>query len=155
MDLMTHALLGAAIAPNAELAVPMAITSTIPDWWNIPPLVEFLWRKRGRYNNTEYWQWIPDRYTELTRWSHSILPLVFAFGIGGGVFRVSPWIFLPWLLHLVIDIPTHATSRTGYLLYPLSRWQPLGAKNWYHMRWLSYLSILVLGIIVWLRFGHF
>ena len=154
MDLITHALLGAAIAPNKELALPMAVASTIPDWWTIPPLAEYLWRKRGRFNNQEFWKWIPTRYHELTRWSHSIVPLVIALGIGSGIFKLSPWLFLPWLIHLVIDIPTHARSRTGYLLYPLSRWQPLGARNWYDMWWLSILAIIILGAVVYFRFVH-
>lgn len=154
MDLITHALLGAAIAPNKELALPMAVASTIPDWWTIPPLAEYLWHKRGRYNNQEFWKWIPARYDGLTRLSHSLVPLVVAFGVGSGIFRVSPWIFLPWLLHLVIDIPTHSRSRTGHLLYPLLRWQPMGIKNWYDMWPVSVVSIIILGIIVFLRFVH-
>ncbi len=152
MDIITHALLGAAIAPNKELAVPMAISSTVPDWWTIPPLVEYLCKHRGRFRNHEFWQWIPPRYNGITRWSHSIVPLVVAFVLGTWILGVSPWVFLPWLLHLIIDIPTHARSRTGYLLYPWSRWQPLGARNWYDVWWFSLISIIVLAGIVITRF---
>lgn len=152
MDIITHALLGAAIAPTPELALPMAMTSTLPDWWTIPPLVEYLATHRGRYRNQEFWKWIPPRYTELTRWSHSVIPLLIATVGGIFVLRISPWVFLPWFLHLLIDIPTHARSRTGYLIYPLSHWQPLGAKNWYDMWWVSVVTITVLGVIVAFRF---
>ncbi len=152
MDLITHALLGAAVAPNKDLAIPMAITSTLPDLWTIPPLVEYLARHRGRFNNQEFWQWIPRRYNRLTRWSHSLVPLGLALTLNLVIFHASWWIFLPWLLHLLIDIPTHARSRTGFLLYPLSHWQPLGAKNWYDMWWLSVLSIVTLGLVVLVRF---
>ncbi|MEK9139349.1 MAG: hypothetical protein AAB393_19705 [Bacteroidota bacterium] len=154
MDLITHALLGAAIAPNKELALPMAVASTIPDWWTIPPLTEYLWRKRGRFNNQDFWKWIPTRYDGLTRWSHSVGPLIIGFVVGSWIFKLSPWLFLPWLVHLVIDIPTHARSRTGYLLYPLSQWQPLGVRNWYDVWWLSVAAIIILGVIVCVRFAH-
>jgi len=154
MDIITHALLGAAIAPRQELALPMAITSTIPDWWTVPPIVEYLWQHRGRFNNQDFWRWVPARYTELTRWSHSLVVLATACAVGYGIFRTSPWIFLPWLLHLIIDIPTHASSRTGYLFYPWSCWQPLGAVNWYEVWWFSIVTILSLGTVVFFRFLH-
>lgn len=155
MDIITHALLGAAIAPNPELAVPMAVSSTLPDLWTVPPLVEYLVTHRGQYRNQHFWRWIPRRYDELTRWSHSIFPLIVAFVFGSGVFGISPWVFLPWLLHLLIDIPTHARSRTGYVLYPLCRnWQPVGRVNWYDMWWFSVGTIVVLGTIVFFRFLH-
>ncbi|MBI5466831.1 MAG: hypothetical protein HY975_01285 [Candidatus Kerfeldbacteria bacterium] len=151
MDLITHALLGAAIAPHEGLAGPMAISGIVPDLWTLPPLIEYLVRHRSRYRNEEFWKWIPGRYDELTWWSHSVVPLGLAasLGIASGV---SPWLFLPWLLHLLIDIPTHASSRTGYLLYPFSRWQPLGRFNWYDRWGWSLLAIGGLSVIVVLRF---
>lgn len=152
MDIITHALLGAAIAPSKELAWPMAVSSTIPDWWTIPPLLHYLWVHRGRFNNQYFWQWIPPRYTELTRWSHSVIPLALAFIVGWRIIGISPWVFLPWLLHLMIDIPTHARSRTGFLLYPLSRWQPMGTTNWYDVWWFSIMAIILLTAIVVYRF---
>lgn len=154
MDIITHALLGAAIAPNSGLAIPMAISSTLPDLWTVPPMTEYMFKHGGRYRNQEFWKWVPPRYDELTHWSHSVFPLSIAFAVGSGALGVSPWVFLPWLLHLVIDIPTHARSRTGYLLYPLSRWQPLGKTNWYDMWWFSIGTIIILGLIVFFRFGH-
>ncbi len=78
MDIITHALLGAAIAPNPELAVPMAISSALPDLWTVPPLMEYLATHGGRYRNQDFWKWIPPRYDELTRWSHSLAPLTIA-----------------------------------------------------------------------------
>ncbi len=152
MDLITHALLGAAIAPDSKLALPMAISSIIPDLWTLPPLVEYLWVHRGHFRNQEFWRWIPPKYNEFTRWSHSLVPLATAFAGGTLMLGVSPWIFLPWFLHLIIDIPTHARSRTGYPLYPWSRWQPLGAKNWYDMWWFSIITIVVLAVVVVHRF---
>lgn len=152
MDLFTHALLSAAIAPNKDLAIPMAISGTLPDLWTIPPLVEYLVTHQGRFRNREFWAWIPRRYDHLTRWSHSVVPLALAFLSGTLIFRASSWLFLPWLLHLAIDIPTHARSRTGYLFYPFSQWQPLGARNWYDMWWFSIITTIVLGIIVIRRF---
>lgn len=154
MDIFTHALLGAAIAPTPELTIPMAISSTLPDLWTVPPLTEYMFKHGGRYRNQEFWKWIPPRYLELTRWSHSVFPLAVAFAIGSGVFRISPWVFLPWLLHLIIDIPTHARSRTGYVLYPLSYWQPIGMVNWYDKWWISIITIVLLAAIVFIRFGH-
>lgn len=153
MDIITHALLGAAVAPSKHLAIPMAITSTLPDLWTIPPLAEYLLTHRGRFRNQEFWKWIPRRYDQLTRWSHSVVPLAVSYGVGDGLLHLSSWLFLPWLLHLLIDIPTHARSRTGFLLYPFSRWQPLGKKNWYDLWWISVLSIAVLGLIVAFRFA--
>lgn len=153
MDIVTHALLGAAVAPKSTLAFPMAVSGVVPDLWTIPPLAEYLVTHRGRYRNSEFWAWIPPRYDRLTRWSHSVVPLTLAYAGGTLVFGISPWIFLPWLLHLVVDMPTHARSRTGYPFYPFSRWQPMGAKNWYDMWWLSIITIIALGVIVLYRFG--
>lgn len=150
MDLVTHALLGAAIAPHEELMLPMAVSGVIPDLWTIPPLVEYLVRHHGRYRNEDFWRWIPARYDELTRWSHSVVPLVVLGGIGATIYG-SLWIVVPWLLHLIIDIPTHATSRTGYLLYPFSRWQPLGRFNWYDRWWWSLLTIGGLALVIVIR----
>lgn len=153
LDIFTHALLGAAIAPQSDWAWPMAVSSVVPDLWTIPPLVEYLVTHRGHYRNQEFWKSIPDRYTQLTRWSHSVVPLAAVFLVGAIGLKISPWLFLPWLLHLVIDIPTHARSRTGYPFYPWSRWQPLGARNWYDMWWFSVLTIVGLAAVVLTRFA--
>jgi len=154
MDLITHALLGAAIAPNKELAVSMAISGVIPDLWTILPLIEYLWTHHGRYRNQRFWRWIPPRYDKLTRWSHSVVPLGIAFVVGTYVLGISQWVFLPWAFHLIIDVPTHARSRTGFLLYPWSCWHPLGMRNWYDVWCISIVTILVLASVVAARFFH-
>lgn len=152
MDIFSHALIGAAVAPSKELTWPMATSGIVPDLWTVPPMVEYLWRKRGKYNNQEFWATIPPRYGPWMKWSHSSILFLGVTLIGSGVFGISLWVFLPWLLHLLVDIPTHATSRTGFPVYPISEWKPPGWRNWYDVWWLSVIAIAFFGAIVYIRF---
>jgi membrane-bound metal-dependent hydrolase YbcI (DUF457 family) len=152
MDVITHALIGASVAPNAASAFPIAIGSIIPDLWTVPPMAEYLWRKRGRFHNQEFWATIPSRYGPWMKWSHSSILLLSAALLGIGVFEVPAWFFVGWLLHLLVDIPTHATSRTGFLVYPISEWKPPGWRNWYDIWWMSVAATIVFGAIVYFRF---
>jgi membrane-bound metal-dependent hydrolase YbcI (DUF457 family) len=42
--------------------------------------------------------------------THSLLVWTFAFSLVWLIAQRAPWLLLAWLLHIVCDIPTHATS---------------------------------------------
>lgn len=67
----------------------------------------------------------PDLVEDYERyyvWSHSLVVLLGVAVIWYLARRRPPWLLLPWLLHLLMDIPTHERYLTPFL-HPLSDWR--------------------------------
>lgn len=96
MDILTHALVGAAIGSRAESpaigACVGAVVAVLPD-------LALCSIKR-----------LP-RPTEPYKWSHSVWPILV-------IWMFSPLMALCYASHLVLDIPTHASTWAPRPFYP-------------------------------------
>jgi hypothetical protein len=62
-----------------------------------------------------------EDYQKYYVWSHSLV-LLAGLGLAWyAVRRRPPWLLLPWVLHIVMDIPAHERYLTPFL-FPLSDW---------------------------------
>lgn len=55
-------------------------------------------------------------------WAHSLVLLAAVALVWYAIRRRPPWLLLPWLLHLLMDIPSHERYLTPFL-YPISDWK--------------------------------
>lgn len=134
MDILSHALWGATVVRNKEL-LPLVIgVSTFPDVGSLPQVFEVL---RSYYK--DYQKGIRRTFGELlTDWK-KIQPSVFAFNfyyffhsffvwlvLTGALFLIARdylVISICYLLHLLIDIPTHREARP---FFPFSKFHIRG-----------------------------
>jgi hypothetical protein len=153
MDIITHALIGAAIAPTPKYLLPMAAAGIIPDLWTVLPLTEYVFRHRGRYNNREFWRTMPSRYYRLRNWSHSIWLPVMVAAVSSLFWSTLWWLVIPWLVHIIVDLPTHALYHSTAVrpLYPISTWQFRGAFNWYDRLRFTVTVLALMALFVWWR----
>lgn len=67
---------------------------------------------------------IPDWVFTLYGLTHSVLVFLVVFGIVYLIVKSFPIYLLPWLLHVLIDIPTHSRSFLPTpFLWPISEWR--------------------------------
>jgi hypothetical protein len=86
-------------------------------------------------------QWVWDLYGL----SHSLIVFMVVFGVLWLVFRRVQWILLPYLVHILIDIPTHSRHFLPTpFLWPISDWAFPGiswGQRWFMMLNLSLIAI--------------
>jgi hypothetical protein len=79
-----------------------------------------------------------EDYERYYVWSHSLFLLLGVAVIWIVLRRRPPWLLLPWLLHVLMDIPAHERYLTPFL-HPFSDWRfegwgwgraPMLALNW-------------------------
>jgi hypothetical protein len=82
---------------------------------------------------------------------HSIVIFLAVFLIAYLIFKKPIWILGGWLLHILIDIPTHGgTAWSTPFLWPLSNFR-LDGISWWQNPWiflLNYVLILAIWIII-------
>ena len=83
--------------------------------------------------------------------SHSIILFCFVFGLFFFFIKKPPWTMLGWLLHILIDIPTHS-----YQFYPTPFLWPISGWKFYGISWgtpwflvINYSAILVVYFLFW------
>lgn len=64
-------------------------------------------------------------YNDFYRYTHSLVLLAIAAIIWYAVRRKPPWLLLPWLIHILMDIPSHERYTTQFL-FPLSNFEIVG-----------------------------
>lgn len=152
MDIISHALLGAAVVADEKLLWPALFFGAAPDILNgIPTHLAMMRRKKkegmsfGRilksFFSPEQWEGAPSWMHTIYGYTHSLL-LALAIYIFLWVVY-PPWIILmkAWLLHLAIDFLTHRDWFAVRLLHPFSDWQA-GLFNWFETP-LKYLGIII------------
>ncbi len=85
--------------------------------------------------------------------SHSLIIFSLVFLIVWLIFRKPIWIMLGWLLHILIDIPTHLI---GYFptpfLWPISNFKINGLIYWREPAFMI-LDVVLLIIVYWIILG--
>lgn len=160
MDILYHAVSGIAIAKSvsSENVVPMAIAATLPDVLGIIPFYAMKLKDA-----------IVSPQSTIKTYTRLLLSNQFANTVdatfyrsthsltGAGVFAIlmylifpNDWYFLAicYLLHIVIDIPTHQGQFATRLLYPFSDLHVDGS-NWstnpklFVSFWLGLLAVML------------
>jgi hypothetical protein len=155
MDILSHALwtnLLYAEAPLSVRATAIAL-SVLPDAIAFAPTTarHFLARRKGPAKPAKPDQ--PPADLHFDRWSyrsydvtHSLTVWLLAFGACWYVMENIPWALFAWLVHILVDIPTHTRSFFGTpFLWPFSNYKFDGiswGERWF-MR-LNYGSLLVM-----------
>lgn len=83
--------------------------------------------------------------------SHSVVLFFVVFGLIFFLIKKTPWTMLGWLLHILIDIPTHS-----YQFYPTPVFWPLSGWRFYGISWgtpwfliLNYMAIALVYFFFW------
>ncbi|MFH0951967.1 MAG: hypothetical protein V1838_02125 [Patescibacteria group bacterium] len=151
MDIISHGLWGAAVAPQKELIISSMISGIVPDLWTIPFLLRYAFVKRLRKMSlSEFWNTIPPELHKLYHYFHSFVILVVIAVIMVWLFKVIWWLLLPWLIHLVLDIFSHQGDLRAKMFYPLSKYRFRSFTNWFESPVLTIVNwVVVLIIVTW------
>ncbi|KKR88819.1 MAG: hypothetical protein UW50_C0001G0104 [Candidatus Wolfebacteria bacterium GW2011_GWA1_44_24] len=176
MDVFSHGLWSAAIYKSANIKVKQRMKTWLavlfgifPDVFSFAPL--FIWLFGGLifgYSNFSDFP-SPDatepakpdtllifKITSLLyNFSHSLIAFVVIFGIAYLIFKRPVWEMFAWLLHILIDIPTHS-----YKFYPTPFLWPasdfkfngfLWSEPWFII--LNYSSLVIVFILLRKKYG--
>lgn len=80
--------------------------------------------------------------------THSLVLCLLVMGIVWVVRKKFPLILLPWLLHVLMDIPTHPDFFQTPFLFPISDWKFFGGISWANPYVFFTNWILLIGFIV-------
>lgn len=173
MDILSHGIWGSlyAKAVNPKLDKPIKLRWAF--WWGVFPdlfafVPVFAWSIirviRGlplaiHRPLTEIEPWTPgfDNLSDVTQFlyqlSHSLIVFAIVAVVLYAVRRRAFWTIIPWMMHILMDIPTHSYKFYATpFLWPLSGWKFNGISwgQWWFMI-LNYFVIVVLFLILHAR----
>lgn len=161
MDILAHSLWGLIIFKlllfpdlNPYLLV---IFSIIPDLVAFVPLIiqmiynKSLNFKRARAENENTWKKrkMPSYVSEIYNWTHSLIVVGTIFIVLFFIKKEYSFYILPWILHIIVDIPSHERDFFGTpILYPISdfKFDGIPWSNKWHMI-INYSLIIIVGSI--------
>jgi len=160
MEIVAHGLWAAAGAITAGRATTQRIRTKWAVWWGaFPDVVGFgpaiiaglvLWLMRGPEVVS------PDAphiqlALRLYGAAHSLIVFTLAFAAASMVARRVVWEMLGWLLHILIDIPTHSYSYYATrFLWPVSQVRVDGIPWWTPWFWAATYAVLaVVYVAIW------
>jgi hypothetical protein len=168
MDIVSHGLWSAAAAIGARRKLPAKIKVRWAAWWGVfPDLFAFtvpvglgLWQRItsgavpvGGPRGMPHMSLASDLY----RVSHSLVIFAAVFGLVWLVARRPVLELLAWLLHVLMDIPTHTLRffPTPFL-WPISSFRASGiswGNRWFMLS--NYSALAVVYLLLWLtrRYG--
>lgn len=138
MDIVTHALTGA--ATGAAFGHPLlgAAVAVVPD--------SALWLRPR--------QALPPA---LYRAAHGVLAPMFAASITLMFYGpiISATVFFAWLSHIVLDIPTHGKEWSPRLFWPDNRpvFTQFQEWEWFNRSWWRGLALATIWSAIWLSFA--
>ena len=121
MDPVTHLLATATLVGRGRVELSAGVLPDLP-WYLLYP-AWLLYQSKSRAERATVWPMPPDRIRMAHYATHSLLSLGALYAVAR-LFRRRPnrWC-LPWLLHILIDVPSHSRERMApRLLWPLSDW---------------------------------
>jgi len=159
MDALAHGLWAAAAATAAKRAgarvrvVPAALWSTFPDVLAFGPGVAVgLWLRI--FGGAEYGGSMHHHVhigLPLYAIGHSLLVFAVVFGLCSLAARRAVLPLLGWLMHILIDIPTHSSSYYATrFLWPLSNYGFDGVAWWTPwLMWCTYGGLALVYLAMW------
>lgn len=171
MDILSHGLWGAVYAKAANRKLPEKLNygwaffwGMFPDLFAFTPI--FLWSiilrimgKPGLIHapRGDFEPWKPglgsmnDVTQLLYSISHSIVVFAIVFGLVWVLLRQPPWILVPWVMHILLDIPSHSYKfYPTPLFWPIANWKFLHGVSW--AQWwvmaINYGALLIFFLIL-------
>jgi len=164
MDIFAHALWTAAVGLSVRrrLRRPIRLRwlvfwGVFPDVFSfvIPAVVRIWWYATGvthhllpDANSPRHFQWVWQLYYG----SHSMVIFAFVFGVVWLLSKHPMLELLGWLLHILIDIPTHQGMFALHFLWPLSSFSVSGLR--WENRWffaMNYGALLLVYLMIWIK----
>jgi hypothetical protein len=159
MDFIAHLLWSAIIFTGSQLYAAIFL-GVMPDL--IPFGLHLLispFRNKTQVNHRDvnsmmsYYDLPQNRWVRnLYDWTHSLVMWALFFGVFvliGHFMGFFPWFMFAWLLHIVVDIPTHTRAFFApRFLTPLSRYN-FDGWSWAHPKFMivNYSLIILFGIL--------
>lgn len=163
MEVVAHGLwaAAAAVAANRSAGAPVSVGATVC-WTAFPDVLAFgpsivagLWLRvvGGAGVAPDHGHILPHVHVGLPLYpaAHSIIVFLLVFGLAGIVARRTMLPMLGWLLHILIDIPTHSFSYYATrFLWPVSDFRFDGIAWWTPWFWAAtYAALAVVFIGMW------
>ncbi len=155
MEIVAHGLWAAAAVTAVNRSTKVRVRLLPAVWWAVfPDVVAFgpaiaagLWlRLAGDGSSSHVHIGVP-----LYPAAHSLLVFLVAFGLTTLLARRIVYELLGWLMHILIDIPTHSFSYYATrFLWPVSDFRIDGIAWWTPWFWIStYLALAVVYFLLW------
>ncbi|HYW42111.1 MAG TPA: hypothetical protein VE959_04590 [Bryobacteraceae bacterium] len=158
MEIVAHGLWAAAAAITAKRSTNASIRVGWTIWWSVfPDVLAFgpsvavgVWlRLTGGVHGGH----VPHVNLGLPLYpaGHSLLVFLLLFGITTILTRRIVFELLGWLLHILIDIPTHSFSYYATrFLWPISDFRIDGIAWWTPWFWIStYVALATVYVVLW------
>jgi hypothetical protein len=163
MEIVAHSLwaAAAAIAANRSMKVRLHVGRAVcwaafPDALAFgPPLIAGLWLRlvNGPGPVAADGHFLPHVHVGLPLYQagHSLLVFLVTFGICSALMRRPLFEMFGWLMHILIDIPTHSFSYYATrFLWPVSEFRIDGIAWWTPWFWAAtYVGLLMVYVAMW------
>jgi len=171
MDIFAHAFWAVTAGKIAVVKNRKSLNSWLMAWWGIFPdlfafTIPFVWliykltfggeslsdlpRPDEMSPATEQ-VWVFQLASFLYNISHSLIVFVLAFAITFYVLKKPRWEIISWLIHIIIDIPTHSYQfYPTPFLWPVSSWKFDGVS--WDRPWFMAVNFLAIVITYFLVF---
>ena len=164
MDIFAHSLWTAAVGLSARRRIRRPISlgwlvfwGVFPDMFSfaIPAIVRIWWYATGvtphlmpDAKSQPHFQWVWQLYYA----SHSLVIFIVVFGMTWLLMKRPVIELMGWLLHILIDIPTHQGMFALHFLWPLSSFSISGLR--WENRWFmvaNYGALLLVYSCLWIK----
>lgn len=137
MDPISHTLLTLLVVGRRRDDLLAGLAPDLP-WYALYPAWVLRGPQRRAAARSGAWP-MPPRWLQQAHYaSHSLILLAVLWAAARGTGRSTRWT-RAWLLHLLLDVPTHARQRLApRLLWPLSHWAYDG------LSWADHLTRLIM-----------
>ncbi len=163
MEIVAHALWAAAAATTAKRTSFANLRKAWFVWWAVfPDVLAFgpsfvvalwLWATRGLDARTAHGGHLPHIHLGIQLYpaAHSLIVFLLVFGISALLARRVVFALFGWLLHILIDIPTHSFSYYATrFLWPLSDFRIDGIAWWTRWFWIAtYAALAAVYFVLW------
>ena len=163
MEIVAHGLWAAAAAITAKRSAKIRIHTGWAVWWAVfpdvlafgPPIAAGLWlRLTGTHGaGPPDGHALPHVHIGLPLYpaGHSLIVFLAVFGIVTILARRIVYELLGWLMHILIDIPTHSLSYYATrFLWPVSEYRIDGIAWWTPWFWATtYAALVLVYFVLW------
>ncbi len=162
MEIVAHSLWTAAAAIAAKRSAGVRLHTGCAVWWGaFPDVLAFgpsgaagLWlRLAGSDTGSGSDRLLPHVHLGLPLYpaGHSLIVFLFVFGLASILARRVAFEMLGWLLHILIDIPTHSLRYYATrFLWPVSDFRVDGIAWWTPWFWVAtYAALLGVYALLW------
>ncbi len=154
MEIVAHSLWAAAAVTAVNRSTRMRLRMVPAVWWAVfPDVIAFgpaiaagLWLRLTGSSSSHVHLGVP-----LYPAAHSLLVFLPAFGLAALLARRIVYEMLGWLLHILIDIPTHSFSYYATrFLWPVSDFRIDGIAWWTPWFWIAtYMALAAVYFLMW------